>query len=353
MESRIYNSQYRSGWIGLLSGESLAKSLARVIENINADNQRVVFMVRDRWSIWRWIGAILIFILTIGFVGRSPAYLILTESASAHRERDQPRSSDTTKDEARAATALNEAGGAPQVPDFGAALDEAGAKALANSTEAGESEHGVFTPNPFLLGSDETVSPDPLAPGQVWSISHGETKAGPSLYRIEARVEPGSGVKILNGVEPAGGAPAPQEFRESTKLAEQHLYAQADELVVGRDPRANQFLVSLRATDYNLSEASLDLPTLLAFCSALLEKSIKGGLIVAGGLEPDQLHQPAKSLTNAAQLVIAAVQKGASTVLVPVSTRRQMLDLSDDIAARINVQFYSDTADALRKALLE
>ena len=73
-------AQYRSGWIGLLAGESLTKSLTRAIEEINGEEQRVVFMVKNRWSIWRWLGTILLAILTLGFYGRSPGYLIITES---------------------------------------------------------------------------------------------------------------------------------------------------------------------------------------------------------------------------------------------------------------------------------
>ena len=38
---------------------------------------------------------------------------------------------------------------------------------------------------------------------------------------------------------------------------------------------------------------------------------------------------------------------------MPVSARRRLFDLSDDMATRINVLFYSDTPDALLKALLE
>jgi ATP-dependent Lon protease len=48
-----------------------------------------------------------------------------------------------------------------------------------------------------------------------------------------------------------------------------------------------------------------------------------------------------------------AVEKGADTVLMPVSARKQLFELSDDMATRINIQFYSDTPDALLKALLE
>ena len=102
--------------------------------------------------------------------------------------------------------------------------------------------------------------------------------------------------------------------------------------------------------DHDRSGASLGLPALLALCGALLEKSLKGGLIVVGALNLGGSVEP---LANAVGIVEAAVEKGAATVLVPVSARRQLFDLSDDMATKINLQFYSDAPDALLKALLE
>jgi ATP-dependent Lon protease len=39
--------------------------------------------------------------------------------------------------------------------------------------------------------------------------------------------------------------------------------------------------------------------------------------------------------------------------LMPVSCRRQLLELSDDIATRLDIEFYQDARDALLKALAE
>jgi ATP-dependent Lon protease len=40
-------------------------------------------------------------------------------------------------------------------------------------------------------------------------------------------------------------------------------------------------------------------------------------------------------------------------VLMPISCRRGLVDLSDDVATKVQVLFYADAADALRKALHE
>ena len=201
-------------------------------------------------------------------------------------------------------------------------------------------EQFVATPE---LRTDDAIDADPLPPGQVWGIGQSGEDAGASLYRIEATAGPGSGMKILN-------APIPPSFRESARCAEQNLYARAKDLVGDRDPRMHEYTVQLRAMDNDRSGAALGLPTLLALCGSLLEKSTKGGLIAVGGLNLGGSVDP---LPSAVAVVEAAVEKQAAVVLMPVSARRALLDLSDDMATRVNVQFYSDAPDALLKALLD
>lgn len=201
-------------------------------------------------------------------------------------------------------------------------------------------EQFVATPE---MQSDEAIGSDPLPPGQVWGISPGGQDAAPGLYRIEVTVGPGNGVRILN-------SPVPPAFRESARYAEQNLYTRAKDLVGSRDPREHEFAVQLRAMDADRAGAALGLPVLLALCSALLEKSTKGGLIVVGSLN---LGGSVEAVYNAVGLAELAVEKGASTLLMPVSARRQLFDLSDAMATKVDIQFYSDTPDALLKALIE
>ena len=199
-------------------------------------------------------------------------------------------------------------------------------------------EQFVVTPE---LHSESTVGEDPLPPGQVWAMSPGGADDYPGLYRIDVNVGPGSGVKILN-------RPAPSAFVESTKYAEQNLYARARELVGDRDPRGHEFSVQLRAFDASRSGVALGLGALLALCSAMLQKSLRGGLVAVGGLNLGGGIDP---VYNALGLTELAVEKGATSLLMPVSARKQLFDLSDDMATKITIQFYSDPREALLKAL--
>lgn len=56
---------------------------------------------------------------------------------------------------------------------------------------------------------------------------------------------------------------------------------------------------------------------------------------------------------NAVNVVELAVEKGAQVVLLPVSCRRQLFDLSDEMATKVDLQFYADARDAMLKALVE
>ncbi len=201
-------------------------------------------------------------------------------------------------------------------------------------------EKFVATPE---LHSEDQIDADPLPPGQIWGISPGSMDAGPSLYRIEVSAGPGNGVKILNH-------PVPPSFRESVRYAEQNLYVRSRDLVGDRDPRSHEFSLQLRAMDYDKTGANISLPVLIGLCGALLERSLKGGLVLAGALNLGGSIDP---LTNAVAIVELAIEKGAVILLMPVSARKQLFDLSDDMATKINIQFYSDTQDALFKALVE
>jgi len=201
-------------------------------------------------------------------------------------------------------------------------------------------EQFVITPE---LQSEGMIWSDPLEPGQVWSISPGGSDDHAGLFRIEINEGPGSGVKILN-------KPIPPAFRESLGFAEQNLYARATQLVGDKDPRHHEFTVQLRSFDAAKSGAKLGIASLIALSTALLKKSVRGGLIIVGEIN---LGGSIETVHNSVSIAEIAVEKGALALLMPVSCRRQLFDLSDEMATKVDIQFYSDARDALIKAMVE
>ncbi len=210
------------------------------------------------------------------------------------------------------------------------------------SYRLGEDDVETFVTTPELQSEDEIAS-DPLPPGQVWGISSGGSGENAGLYRIEVNAGPGANVRILN-------KPAPTAFVESVRYAEQNLYARARELVGDHDPRGHEFSLQLRAFDVAKTGAFLGLPVLLALCSSLLQKSLKGGLVVVGGLNLGGGIDPVHNAVSVAEL---AVEKGASVLLIPITARRQLNELSDEMMMKLSVLYYADVREALLKALGE
>ena len=117
-----------------------------------------------------------------------------------------------------------------------------------------------------------------------------------------------------------------------------------------RDPREHEFSIQLRAFDAAKSGSSTGLSVLVALCSALLQKSTKGGLVVIGNLNLGGSIDPDHNAVSVAELAIA---KGATTLLVPVSSRKQLNDLPDDLITKVNILYYTDAREALLKAIVE
>ena len=82
----------------------------------------------------------------------------------------------------------------------------------------------------------------------------------------------------------------------------------------------------------------------------MLEKHIKGGLIIVGQLN---LGGSLDTIYNAVNLAELAVEKGATTLLIPLNARKQLNELSDEMITKINIQYYTDLKDCLIKAILE
>ncbi len=199
-------------------------------------------------------------------------------------------------------------------------------------------EQYVFTPE---LHKENSIGDDPLPAGQVWALSPGGVDDNPGLFRIEVAEGRGSGVRILNQNPPG-------PLKESVRCAEQNLYVRAKELVGDRDPREHEFTIQIRAFDACKSAAATGIPVLLAMASALVERPLVGGLVVVGGLNLGGSVEP---LHNAVNIVELAADKGALKLLMPVSARRQLADLPDDLATRLIIVYYSDARDALLRAL--
>ncbi len=77
--NELHPVTYRGGWIGMFAGENQMRAVQRAIVEINDSGFRVVAAVEDRWSFGKRLGVALLWIVTLGFVGKVQNVLLITE----------------------------------------------------------------------------------------------------------------------------------------------------------------------------------------------------------------------------------------------------------------------------------
>jgi predicted ATP-dependent Lon-type protease len=181
-----------------------------------------------------------------------------------------------------------------------------------------------------------------LPAGQVWAAAAIGAAGTPTVSRIDVAESRGHGVRLVN-------EPPPAALRAGVKSAKDYLYLHAQELVGTRNPKRHELAVEVHPLNGGKASGSFSVGLLLAFCSSLLKKQLRGGLVVVGELGGDAV----KSLQQPTEFVDAAIRESARAILMPVSCRRALAEVSDEIATKIEILFYANVADALVKAFQE
>jgi MarR family transcriptional regulator, organic hydroperoxide resistance regulator len=181
-----------------------------------------------------------------------------------------------------------------------------------------------------------------LPAGRAWAAGAIGPAGTTTISRIEVVEARGHGIHLANEAPSAA-------LRACVKSAKDYLYLHASELVGSRNPKSHELTVEVHPLEGSKVGGSFGVGLLLALCSSLLKKQLRGGLIIAGELAGDAV----KTLQEPADFVETAVREGARAILMPVSCRRALVDVSDEIATKIEMVFYADVPDALAKALQE
>jgi len=190
--------------------------------------------------------------------------------------------------------------------------------------------------------SEGVIDGDPLPPGQVWAVSATSSGFDAGLCRIEVVCGPGAGVKVHD----RENSPA---FCASVKVGEQGMYTRAREVLGNRDPLRHELSVQVRAFDGGSPGAGLGVPVLVAMCGALLSRNTRGGTIVVGSLDGCGATETVSQALRIAEL---ALEKRAQTLLMPVSSRRQLDELPDEVWTKLGIEFYRDAVDVVMKSLV-
>ena len=189
-------------------------------------------------------------------------------------------------------------------------------------------------------GGRDLISPDPLAPGAVYSA--GVTADGTvGLYRIEVSVSGGTGkLRMAGGV--AGS------LKESVLRAFSHMQGRKSELGIARELDTSDLHVEVIDLLGNRVEAELGVGFFVACYSALRRAPVSPGLLVLGDMSVQGTIKAVRSLVEPLRV---AMDNGARRALVPVENKRSFLEVSADVVERVDPIFYGDPKSAALKVV--
>ena len=189
-------------------------------------------------------------------------------------------------------------------------------------------------------GGKDMISPDPLAPGTVYSASvSGDGTVG--MYRVELSLSAGTGK-----LKPAGGIGG--TMKESISRAFSYLLANKGTFGVAREVDTSDFHVEVIDLLGNKVEAELGVAFFVAAYSVLRKAPPQPGMLVLGDMSVQGNVKSVRSLTEPLQV---AMDNGAKRAMIPIENKRQFLDVNPDVLEHVDPIFYGDLRQAAFKAL--
>ena len=193
------------------------------------------------------------------------------------------------------------------------------------------------------LGAIRMIPEDPLPPGDVFSVGYDPTDGRMTLFRIQAVVFPGAGKFQVVGV-------TSKAIRESAKMAFDFLRSTGKRLGLNQDVSSYDFNVQVMSPMQGKDTEDLGVAFYIAFLSALVNKSIMGGLVVLGQMS---LHGVLSRVEQLGDRLRIAMDAGARQVLIPTVNVADFASVPPELLDKLRVDFYSEPAQAAFKAMAE
>jgi ATP-dependent Lon protease len=198
-------------------------------------------------------------------------------------------------------------------------------------------EHFVGVPEE---GGRALIGQDPLLPGSAYTAAIGEGDTV-SLHRVEISRMGGSGKLRITGSPD-------RSMKESIVTAFDYIRANRTRLGIERDLDNYDFHVQIVDLMQSKEGSQGGVAFFVALYSLLRDKPLLAGLVVLGEMTIQGNILPVRSLIEPLQVI---VDNGAKKVLVPVSNKRQYLEVPGDLLERVDPIFYSEPLAAALKAI--
>ncbi|MBI3732783.1 MAG: protease Lon-related BREX system protein BrxL [Chloroflexi bacterium] len=189
-------------------------------------------------------------------------------------------------------------------------------------------------------GRADLIASDPLPAGSVYGAALTNEQVV-ALHRIEVTMMMGSGKLRISG--------SPDRLmRDSLMTAFDYVRANKAMLGIERQLDSADFHVQIVDLAQAKEGSQASVAFFVALYSLLRDRTTLAGLVVLGDMTIQGNIVPLRSLIEPLQVM---VDNGAKKVLIPVSNKRQFLDVPGDLLEKVDPIFYSEPLGAALKAL--
>lgn len=190
-------------------------------------------------------------------------------------------------------------------------------------------------------GGGGLIPEGPAKPGFLYTIGL-SNKGMPGLYRLELQVTKGSGKLATSGLWNSGSA------KEQVKIAFDYFKANASRISGGSKVLEHDFHLHVVELQNTGPLSHLALPSLVAFASGLLGRSVQSQMVVLGDMSLGGSVTPVESIAECLQVAFDA---GAKKVALPMSSAADIPTIPVELFTKFQTSFYADPVDAVFKGL--
>lgn len=190
-------------------------------------------------------------------------------------------------------------------------------------------------------GGGGLIPDGPAKPGFLYTIGL-SNKGMPGLYRLELQVTKGSGKIATSGLWNSSSA------KEQVKIAFDYFKANASRISGGSKVMEHDFHLHVVELQNTGPLSHLALPSLVAFASGLLGRSVQNQMVVLGDMSLGGNVTPVESIAECLQVAFDA---GAKKVALPMSSAADIPTIPVELFTKFQTSFYADPVDAVFKGL--
>lgn len=199
-------------------------------------------------------------------------------------------------------------------------------------------EHYVSVPE---QGGGKLIPEGISNPGHVYTVSRGKNGMV-GVFRLETQMMNG------NGKFERKGLGSDRDAKEATDTAFSYLRANARHISNSISTTTKDYIVDYRDLNGIGITKSLTLPTLIAMCSAALQKPTLSGLAVLGDISISGTILKVEELANTLQVCL---DSGAKKILIPITSAVDMATVPAELMGAFSIIFYNTPQEAVFKAL--